>query len=183
MSGANSLLTAAEFSRMADPGHPQELVRGIVVNMPPPKPRHGKICGRIIAHLVAYCDASDLGHVLGNDSGVVTEQDPDTVRGPDVTFIGYAKLPRDADLDDYVEIAPDAVFEVRSPSDGWSKILRMVAEYLQLGVLAVYVFDSEMEQVHCYYPDKPEQILTAADELAGVGPLAGFRVPVAKFFA
>lgn len=182
MSIASSLLTAAEFARMPDPGHPQELVRGVIVDMPPPKPRHGKICGRIIAYLVAHCDANDLGHVLGNDSGVVTEQGPDTVRGPDVVFIGYAKLPRDADLDDYVEIPPDAVFEVRSPSDRWTEVLRKVAEYLQLGVPAVYVFDPEPERIHCYFPDEPERILTITDELAGVGPLAGFRFPVAKFF-
>lgn len=179
MSIANSLLTAAEFARMPDPGHPQELVRGVIVDMPPPKPRHGKICVRISRFLDEYCDVNGLGHVLSNDSGVVTEQGPDTVRGPDVVFISYAKLPRDADLDDYVEIPPDAVFEVRSPSDRWSEVLGKVAEYLQFGVPAVYVFDPETERVHCYFPD---QILTIADEFAGIGPLAGFRVPVARFF-
>ena len=183
MSIANSLLTAAEFARMPNPGHPQELVRGVIVDMPPPKARHGKICGKIVGYLVAHCEAISLGHVLANDSGVITEQSPDTVRGPDVVFVSYVKLPRDADLDDYVDIPPDAVFEVRSPSDRWSEILRKVAEYLQLGVPAVYVFDPEPARVHCYFPDQPEQILTVADEFVGTGTLAGFRVPVAKFFA
>jgi Uma2 family endonuclease len=74
------------------------------------------------------------------------------------------------------------VFEVRSPSDRWTEILKKAAEYLHFGVAAVYVFDPEPERVHSYFPDQPEQILTAADELAGTGPLSGFRVPVAKFF-
>jgi Uma2 family endonuclease len=182
MTAPDKPLTAAEFSRMPDPGHPQELVRGVVVGVPPPKPRHGKICARIIAYLVAYCDANGLGHVLSNDSGVVTEQGPDTMRGPDVTFISYSKLPREADLDDYVETPPDAVFEVQSASDRWSEVLRKVAEYLKFGVSAVYVFDSEAVRIHCYFPDAPEQILTTADDFVGVGLLSGFRVPVAKFF-
>lgn len=182
MSIATSLLTAAEFARLPDPGHPQELVRGVVVDMPPPKPRHGKICARIVGYLISYCDANELGHVLGNDSGVITEQGPDTVRGPDVSFISYAKLPRDAVLDDYVEIAPDAVFEVRSASDRWSEVLRKVNEYLQFGVPAVYVLNPETSRVHCYFQDRPDEILNAADELVGIGPLDGFRVPVAKFF-
>jgi Putative restriction endonuclease len=107
---------------------------------------------------------------------------PDTVRGPDVTFISYSKLPREADLDDYVETPPDAVFEVQSASDRWSEVLRKVAEYLKFGVSAVYVFDSEAVRIHCYFPDAPEQILTTADDFVGVGLLSGFRVPVAKFF-
>jgi Uma2 family endonuclease len=182
MSIATSLMTAAEFARLPDPGHPQELVRGVIVDMPPPKPRHGKICARIVAYLVSYCDAHGLGHVLSNDSGVITEQGPDTVRGPDVSFISYTKLSRETDLDNYVEVAPDAVFEVMSASDRWSEVLRKVAEYLQLGVSAVYVFDSQSERVHCYFPDQPEQILTPAEEFVGIGALAGFSAPVAKFF-
>jgi Uma2 family endonuclease len=182
MSIATSYITAGEFAQLPDPGHPQELVRGVIVDVPPPKPRHGKICTKISRYLDEYCDANDLGHVLANDSGIITEQSPDTVRGPDVAFIGYAKLPRDANLGDYVLIPPDAVFEVRSPGDRWSEILRKVSEYLLFGVPVVYLFDPETECIHCYFSDRPEQILSAADELVGHGVLSGFRVPVAKFF-
>jgi Uma2 family endonuclease len=181
MSTATSLVTAAEFARMPDPGHPQELVRGVIVNMPPPRFRHGKICGRIITLLTVYSDEHHLGHVLGNDSGVVTEQQPDTVRGPDVSFVSYSKVASDADPE-YLTIAPDAVFEIRSPSDRSRDVLAKVNEYLQLGVLAVYVLDPDSDRVHCYYQDRPDEILEATDEMIGVGPLAGFRVSVAKFF-
>ena len=87
MSLTTSLLTAADFSRLPDPGYPQELVRGVVVDMPPPKFRHGKVCNRVANLLTTFVDEHELGHVLGNDSGVVTERHPDTVRGPDVYFV------------------------------------------------------------------------------------------------
>ena len=181
MSIGTSILTAAEFAAMPDPGHPQELVRGVVVDTPPPKFRHGKVCARVTTNLTVFADQHQLGHVLGNDSGVVTEHNPDTVRGPDVSFVSYAKLPAAADPE-YLTIAPDAVFEVLSPSDRWSEVLFKVSEYLQLGVLAVYVLDTDTSRVHCYFPDRPDEILNASDEFVGIGPLAGFRVPVARFF-
>jgi Uma2 family endonuclease len=181
MSIVSSLISAAEFARMPDPGHPQELVRGVVVDMPPPRFRHGKVCGRITTLLTVYSDQHQLGHVLGNDSGVITEQHPDTVRGPDVFFVSYVKVPPDSEPD-YLTIAPDAIFEVRSPSDRWPEILAKVNEYLQLGVPAVYVLDTDTSRAHCYYQDRPNEVLNAADEFVGIGPLAGFRVPVAKFF-
>lgn len=181
MSIASALLTAAEFARIADPGYPQELVRGVIVDMPVPKPRHGKVCNRIAVLLTNYSDANRLGHVLTNDSGIITEQDPDSVRGADVAFIGYSKLPPDSQLDEYLTVAPDAIFEVRSPDDRWREILKKVAEYLQIGTPAFYVVDPEENEIRCYFPDRREQILSLADEFVGCGPLAGLRVP-ARFF-
>jgi Uma2 family endonuclease len=182
MSIAQSLLTAAEFARMPDPGHPQELVRGVVVDMPLPKPRHGKVCVKVSARLEAFASENNLGHVFGNDSGIVTERNPDSVRGPDVTFVSYAKIPPNASLDEYVTVAPDAVFEVRSASDRWRDVLAKVNEYLQFGVQVVYVFNPDTKRIHCYYQDRPDEILNSTDELTGIGPLAGWRVPVARFF-
>jgi Uma2 family endonuclease len=105
----------------------------------------------------------------------------DTVRGADVGCISFAKLPP-GPLPDYLEIPPDALFEVLSPSNRPGEVHRKVAEYLDLGVLAVYVVHPDTSRVHCYYPDRPEEILAPTDMLVGVGALAGFRVLVARFF-
>lgn len=71
MSIAQSLLTAVEFGQMPDPGHPQELVRGVIVDLPPPKIRHGQVCVRVCVLLQAHVEAKRLGHVIANDSGVI----------------------------------------------------------------------------------------------------------------
>jgi Uma2 family endonuclease len=44
MATAEALLTAEEFGRRPDPGHPEELVQGRIITMPPPQPRHGQVC-------------------------------------------------------------------------------------------------------------------------------------------
>ena len=182
MSTATSLITATEFQRMPDPGHPQELVRGVIVDMPPPRLRHGQVCGNVYHQVRLFADQLGLGHVVPNDSGVLTERDPDTVRGMDVAFIGYEKIPPGPLPANYLDVAPDAVFEVRSPSDRWSQIHKKIAEYLLMGVPAVYVLDPDTERVHCYYPDRPEQLLAADAEFVGSGVLQGLRLPVSKFF-
>jgi Uma2 family endonuclease len=113
---------------------------------------------------------------------VITERDPDSVRGADVMFIGFAKLPAGTPPQGYVTVPPDAVFEVRSPSDRWKELHRKIAEYLSLGAAAAYLLDPDTERVHCFYPDREQQILEPGDEFAGVGVLEAFRLPVSKFF-
>ena len=94
MATAEALMTAEEFGQRPDPGYPEELVQGRIVGMPPPDRRHGYVClkaGRMFGNFV---DEHDLGRVMSNDSGVITERDPDTVRGADVCYYSYAGSPR-----------------------------------------------------------------------------------------
>ena len=51
--------------------------------------------GRIFGNF-AEEEEHDLGHVLSNDSAIITERRPDTVRSADVAFDSDAKLPREA---------------------------------------------------------------------------------------
>ncbi len=87
-------MTIEEFVRRIDPVEPEELVRGRVVRMNPPKPYHGWVCLKVGRTLGQHVDEHDLGYVLSNDSGVITERDPDTLRGADIAFYSYAKVPK-----------------------------------------------------------------------------------------
>src|SRR5690242_20415016 len=94
MATAEALLTAEEYALLPDNGQPTELVRGRIVPLSMPFPRHGQICGKISRIVGNFADQHDLGHVLSNDSGIITEHDPDTVRGADIAFYSYARVPR-----------------------------------------------------------------------------------------
>src|SRR2546425_123401 len=91
---APSLLTVEQYSSLPDNGRPTELVRGRIVEMNPPKPWHGYVCTRISRFVDGFADGHDLGRVMINDSGVITERGPDTVRGADVCFYSYQRLPK-----------------------------------------------------------------------------------------
>src|SRR5438128_2000297 len=83
------LLTAEEYARVPDRGVPTELVRGKIIEMPPPYPYHGLVCLKVGRLVGDYVEEHDLGYVLFNDAGVVTERGPDTVRGADISFYSY----------------------------------------------------------------------------------------------
>jgi Uma2 family endonuclease len=179
---APTLLTAAEFARRPDPGHPEELVRGRIVPMALTTRRHGQICnksGRIFGN---FADDRDLGHVVNNDAGVITERGPDTVRGPDVAFYSYKQVPKGPLPSDYGAAPPELVIEVRSPSDRWPKVLAKVAEYLDAGVLAVVVLDDDSRTALLCLADQAPLRLGPDDELAIPEILPGFSVPVRRFF-
>src|SRR5277367_6034199 len=88
------LLTAEEFMA-ADLGEGTfELVRGEVIELPPPMPEHGRVCGNAFFVLETYGRQSGLGYGRTNVSAVLTERELDTVRGVDVCFYSHARWPR-----------------------------------------------------------------------------------------
>jgi Uma2 family endonuclease len=182
MEAVNALLTAEEFRLLPDNGQPLELVRGRVVPMNVPAPRHGEVCGKVVRLLGNHVDERDLGRVVSNDSGVVTEHDPDTVRGADVAYYSYLRVPKGPMPEGYLPVAPELVFEVRSPTDRWKQVLAKVAEYLNAGVAVVCVLDAGTESAHLYFEDQPTQVIQAEQELVLPDLLPDFRVRVERFF-
>jgi len=182
MATAEALMTAEEFGQRPDPGYPEELVQGRIVRMPPPDRKHGFVClkaGRILGNFV---DEHDLGRVMSNDSGVITERGPDTVRGADVCYYSYARLPKGPLATGYGPEVPELVVEVCSASDRWLEIHEKVAEYLGAGVLMVVVLDPKPQTAHVFGADGPPMMLGPEDELVVPGILEGFRVRVGRFF-
>jgi Uma2 family endonuclease len=145
--------------------------------------RHGLICGQVYFLLRLFLMDHDVGRVLSNDSGIITQRDPDTVRGGDVTFYSYNRVPRGASPAGYPDLSPNVVFEVRSPSDRWSEIHEKIGEYLAAGVEAVCVLVPETTAAHLYYPDRPGELLEGDEELTLPAPLHEFHQLVSAFFA
>ncbi len=182
MATIDVLLTADEYSRLPDLGQPTELVRGKVVMMNVPGARHGKVCARIAYQLMSFNERQRLGHVMTNDSGVVTTREPDSVRGPDVAFYSFQRLPPGDVTAGYPAMPPELVFEALSPSDRWSELQQKAVEYLEAGVCCVCLVDPQREIVTLYYPDQPPQTLVDGASLEIPGILPGFSVAIRSFF-
>ena len=180
MSSVETLLTAEDYADQPDSG-PTELVRGKVVTANPPKPRHGEICVQIAYLLRRYLEGNDVGRVVGNDSAIITERNPDTVRGADVAFYSYDRVPKGPLSNEYLSVAPDLVFEVLSPGDRRTDVLAKVAEYLACGVTAVCLLDAAKKTAELFDADDTH-LLNADDELTFPEILPRFAVPVGKLF-
>lgn len=180
---ATKLITAEEFMNMPDPpdGSQQELVRGEIVTMPPPKGRHGTVCAEFVYQIKHHNKVHKLGHVTSNDAGVILERDPDTVRGPDAAFWSYARLKEMPNA--YPEIPPDLVVEVVSPDDRHTKVTAKVREYLHSGVRLVWVADPDVRTVTVYRSRETARTLEENDTLDGEDVLPGFKCRIADLFA
>jgi Uma2 family endonuclease len=176
------LLTIEEYIKLPDDGRPTELVRGKVVEMNMPQSRHGVVCGNAYAIVRNFVKQHGLGRALTNDAGVITERDPDTVRGADVSYYSYSRLPQGQTDLGYFPVPPELVIEVRSPSDRWPRILQKVAEYLNAGVDVVCVVDFVAQTVRIYDAEGPERTLHVGDELTLPAILPGFSTPIEAFF-
>jgi Uma2 family endonuclease len=177
-----ALLTAEEYGRLPDNGQPTELVRGRIVPLNMPYPRHGEICVQTAYLLRRHLEDKPLGRVVSNDSGVITERDPDTVRGADVAFYSFERVPRGPLPRRYLAVVPELVIEVRSATDRWSQILAKVVEYLEAVVTLVCVLDEVTQTARVYRREEPEQVFTAEQELTLPEVLPDFRVAVRRFF-
>jgi Uma2 family endonuclease len=177
-----SLMTADEFFRKYE-NHRVELVRGVVEEQPMPDYLHGFVCGQATWYLQEYIKKHDLGRVMNNDSFVKVRQNPDSVRGADVCFISYSRLPKGPIPAGLLDVVPVLVVEVRSPSDSWTKLISKVLDYLAAGVQAVVVFNPMYQAAAVYQPDFDEQHFTAEQELTIPDLLPGFSVPAVRFFS
>ncbi len=182
MATTEILLTAEEFLRLPDNGRPTELVRGQIVMMNVPYYRHGKICGRLVRFLANFVDDHDLGTVVSNDAGVITERGPDSVRGADVAYYSYERVPKEEDPEGYPDVAPELVCEVRSPNDRLKPLDKKIGEYLTAGVLAVCVVDPADKTVVVHSADHSPQALAINDELTFPEVLPGFSLPLRRLF-
>ena len=176
-------ITLDEFSQMPDPadGARLELVRGEVIVMPPPRGKHGVVCAEIARVLGNYVKSSKLGWVTSNDTGVILERDPDTLRGPDVAFWSVRRQP--AMPEGYFEIPPDLAVEVLSPDDRRADVREKIKEYVQHGVPLVWLVDPETRTVMVYEGNLRGQERDEAETLDGGTILPGFSCKVADFFA
>ena len=177
----SKLLTAEEYALLPDDGRRTELRRGIVVSMNPPGFRHGEVCGNVYHYVDNFVRAHKLGRTLTNDSGIITERNPDTVRGADISFYSYQRVAKGQSPLVYPGASPEIVFEVVSPSNTRKAIAEKSAEYLNSGVNAVCVVDPQFKTVNIHYPDQPDEKLQG-DDLLTLKDLPGFSLPISRFF-
>jgi Uma2 family endonuclease len=174
------LMTADEFFARYE-NRRAELIRGVVKEVPMPGAQHGRICIRVGRFLDEFADKHDLGRVMSNDTFIKLRRDPDTVRGADVCFVSYDRLPRGPIPRGLLDVVPELVVEVRSPSDTWTDVIGKVLEYLAAGVTAVVVFNPDRQAVAVYRTADEEQF-TIEQDLTIPDLLPGFAVPVRKLF-
>lgn len=172
------LLTAEELLRVDLPGKATELLRGHLLVREPPGTRHGSIAARLTYLLADHVYRHDLGVVCGQDTGFKIHADPDTVRAPDVAFIGRAHADR-IPATGYAPFAPDLVAEIVSPDDRRGELLAKVGQWLDAGATLVWVIDPARAEARVYRDNGELTIIAADGRLFGEPVVPGFTCALA----
>lgn len=159
-----------------------ELVAGTLVREPPPGEGHGGMAVDVVALLDPFVREHGLGRVFV-ETGYVLASDPDTVRGPDVSFVSARRLATGARRGPYLVGAPDLAVEVVSTGDSRRKVTDKAAEYLAAGARAVWVVEPRRRTVTVHRPGHRPTTLDRDETLDGDPYLPGLRLQVADLFA
>jgi Uma2 family endonuclease len=136
----------------------------------------------VVRVLGNYTAQRQKGYVCSNDTGVIVERDPDTVRGPDVLLFEDAESVEQVE-EKYGEKPPVLAVEVLSPNDTHGKVMERVLEQLKFGTRMVWVIDPDARNVVVYYPGSRDRVVKENQELTGNDVLSDFRCLVREFFA
>ena len=186
MSTQKTLLTADEFYDFCCSNDGRyELIRGEVIELPPANDQHGEISVNIGTAFNIYSRRRGVGRTRV-ETGYQLEQNPDTVRGPDVSLVLLPRGTSVALTGRFVPGAPDIAVEVVSPSNTTTEMERKVGEYLAAGAQRVWVVypstAGALSSVVIYRSDGAVQTFTGEEVITDEELLPGFSLPLSEIF-
>jgi Uma2 family endonuclease len=175
-------VSADDLMRMPDDGYSYELVLGRLIRMPKPGALHGIVGMRLMSALVRHVEEHHLGVLFPQDTGFKLTSDPDTVRAPDLAFVGRDKIALIGLTEGFWPGAPDLAVEVRSPHNSMRELTDKAREYQSFGSRLVWIIDPRQQQVMVFRPGREPVTLSRGDVLSGADVVPGFELPVTRLF-
>ena len=160
-----------------------ELVNGELEPVSPVGGMHGQIAVELAWRLKNHVKENGTPGRVFAEAGYVLalRHDRERLRGPDVSFLGQAKLDQvgGARLT-FFRIAPDLAVEIQSEQR--PRVQQPVQDYLEAGTPLVWVIHAETNAATVYHPDGSARLLREADVLDGEDVLPGLRIPLSDLF-
>ena len=178
----NKLLTAEDLLRLHSQGVKGELIEGVLHRKVSAGVEHSFIAGNILSAFHAHARPRRSGRVGGTDGGVLIRRNPDNVREPDIFFVSAERLPLDVRVQGYLEVVPELVVEIVSPSDSETDVREKISMWLDLGVSMALEVRPSARAVMVHRPGVDFVTLTGDDVLDGGDVLPGFTLPLSEIF-
>jgi len=146
-------LTLEEFFNLP-PGEGDityELIDGQAIPKMSPKFFHAKLTF-ILCNLIKKC-CKEKGEVWGEWSITLTRNGRDWVPTPDLLYVSYERLPDNWNENEACPVPPELAIEIISPGQTFGQMAGKARDYLNAGVLRVWVVDIEDRSITVCYPD------------------------------
>ncbi|NES05931.1 MAG: Uma2 family endonuclease [Okeania sp. SIO2F4] len=170
-----------EKLQLQHPDYRMELVGGEIIFMSPSGLESQEVAIEIAAQLRNWVRPRKLGRVSGSSGGFRLPNEDGDVRAPDVSFILAERLPRTTE--DYAELVPDLMFEIKSKTDSLTKLPQKIQEFLELGTKLGVLVDPRTRTMEVYRLDADKIVLKDEDVLQVPELLPGWELPVLEVWA
>jgi Uma2 family endonuclease len=161
-----------------------EEVDGQLVEMPPMSFFANWIAGRIFSRLDAYCTGTDFGFAtiecLFHLAMPVHRN-----RRPDVAVVSWRRWPKDRPLPrtgNALDVTPNLMVEVISPTDLAEAVIEKVGEYFQAGAEQVWLVYPSQSRLQIFASPTSSRWLTRDDVIADLPFLPGFQFALREIF-
>ncbi len=178
---AHKLITAEEYWQSPMNTKRSDLVRGRVIETPIQGAQHGEIVATVAALLHEWAYSSAYGCVCAR-AGYVLTYNPDTVLGPDISYVRTDRIPSSGVPEGFWPIAPDLAIEVISASDTKDEIEHKVRYFLAAGTPLVWTIYPDEREVVAHTPDGLVRTYSEDAVLEHPDVLPGFSCKVAELF-
>ncbi len=140
------------------------------------------LAGILVHWLHSYLDLHRLGVATGADG--MTRLFGDTVRGPDVAFVTWDRMPNgQIPTDPIPDLVPNFVIEVLSPSNTYAEMSRKRREYFHAGVELLWMVDHRNRTVTVFRSTQDATVYLEDNTIDGGHVLPGWQVNIAELFS
>ena len=149
----NQQLTLEEFFNLP-PGEGDityELVDGKAIPKVSPKFFHAKL-SFILCNLIKNC-CGEKGEIWAEWLITLTRNGRDWVPTPDLLYVSYERLSENWNENEACPVPPELAIEIISPGQTFGQMASKARDYLNAGVLRVWVIDIEDRSIIVFYPD------------------------------
>jgi Uma2 family endonuclease len=181
------LMTTEELLALPDDGVERWLIKGQLREKPMTvrNQNHSAIMAAVTYFLEAWrrTQPAPRGQVACGEAGVRLRRTPDSTVGIDVTYYTAEVAGRLTEGNTtLIDGAPVLAVEILSPNDEIGEIEEKIREYLDAGVLLVWVINPYQRTVTVRRPGERPVMFNDAQELTAEPHLPGFRVAIAQLF-
>ena len=148
-------LTLEEFLALPEGDITYEFVDGEVIPKMSPKLFHSRLTKALLRILEQW--GQHKGEIAIEWALVLTRRVKSWVPTPELLYVSDQRLAPDWMENEACPVPPELVIEIISPGQTFGQLAAKARDYLDAGVLRVWVVDSQARSITVFYPDAPPQ--------------------------
>ncbi len=189
MSTQTERITFDEWRAMPETKQRYEIVDGVMIIAAVPSADHQWLSGEMYWKLRDFVEPRRLGVALFAPLNLLIQREPLRTRQPDVLYLSAERTGirgrRELRGIQVLDVAPDIVVEVLSPSNSRRDIQEKLEDYRRLGVLECWLMSPEAETVEVVELSPVGMVtvkVSGSNETLISARLEGFALPLQEIF-